>query len=114
MRPLVSRLMVIVAVLLVSAFALVCLIGPTGLTAYLDKRKEISILRSKKAALEQEVTDLSKENRDLDVQTSEQELQIRRRLKLVKPKEKLFIFDQQPGQRSPGRIQSPTDSPAGR
>ena len=42
MRPLVSRLMVIVAVLLVSAFALVCLIGPTGLTAYLDKRKEIA------------------------------------------------------------------------
>ena len=106
MRPLVSRLMVIVAVLLVSAFALVCLIGPTGLTAYLDKRKEISILRSKKAALEQEVTGLSKENRDLDVQTSEQELQIRRRLKLVKPKEKLFIFDG-----PPGRIHPPADSP---
>ena len=114
MRPLVSRLMVIVAVLLVSAFALVCLIGPTGLTAYLDKRKEISTLRSRKAALEREVSDLSKENRGLDVQTSEQELQIRRRLKLIKPKEKLFIFDQQPGQRSPGRIQPPAGSPAGR
>src|SRR5512139_3766201 len=107
MRPLVSRLMVIVAVLLVSAFALVCLIGPTGLTAYLDKRKEISTLRSKKAALEQEVTDLSKENHGLDVKASEQELEIRRRLKLVKPKEKHFIFDEQPGQHSPGRTQPP-------
>ena len=114
MRPVVTRLIIVALALLISGFAAVRLIGPNGLTAYLEKRKEIGALKTKKAALEHDVSNLRNEKHGLDAKPSKQEIEVRRRLGLLKPDEKLFIFEEQPGQRSPGQNQSPAGNPAAR
>jgi len=76
--------------------ALIALRGPQGVPALMEKRKEIRSLQEQNA-------DLSKENeqkRDriqrLRDSQAEQELEIRKRLKLVRPGETSFILPDSP------------------
>lgn len=75
---------------------LIALRGPQGVPALMEKRKEIRFLQEQNA-------DLSKENeqkRDriqrLRDSQAEQELEIRKRLKLVRPGETSFILPDPP------------------
>ncbi len=65
--------------------------GPHGVSAWMEKRQEIR-------EMEQQNTELSRENQlkreyieRLRQSQPEQELEIRKRLKLVKPNEKVFM-----------------------
>ena len=72
-------------------YAFVTMRGPHGIAAWMEKRQEIRQLEEGNAALSREnqlkrsYIDRLMESRD------EQELVIRRRLKLLKPNEKVFM-----------------------
>jgi len=65
--------------------------GPHGIAAWMEKRSEIRELEERNAVLSRE-NQLKKEYIErLQQSKAEQELEIRRRLKLVKPNEKVFL-----------------------
>ena len=71
--------------------------GPNGLSRLMEKRQEIRTLEQQNEALHKEIE--AKKNRIGRLMDSpeEQELEIRKRLKLVKPGEKSYIMgDAQP------------------
>ena len=87
-----SRLAYVFALFLVASYALVTLRGPKGLRAISEKREEIRELEKRNAALNQEIERKREHIRRLQENPAEQELEIRDRLKLVKPDEKVFII----------------------
>lgn len=76
-------------------YAFFTLRGPQGIPALMEKRREIQALEKRNADLAREI-ELRREkiNRLRDSQ-SEQELEIRQNLKLVRPGEKVFILQDQ-------------------
>lgn len=80
-----------VAVLLVASYAFVSLRGPRGLTALADKRVQIRELEKRNAALTRDIERKRAHIRRLNDNPAEQELEIRERLKLVHPNEKVYI-----------------------
>jgi cell division protein FtsB len=65
--------------------------GPHGIAAYMEKRQEIRELENSNAALARE-NQLKREYIDrLQQSAEEQQLEIRRKLMLVKPHEKVFM-----------------------
>jgi cell division protein FtsB len=99
MRVSAAKTAFIVAVLLVAAYAVYALRGPNGIPAVLEKREEIRQLEKRNADLAREIEQRRERISRLKESQSEQELEIRRRLKLVKPGEKVFIL--QDGQPAP-------------
>jgi len=76
------------------AYAFVALEGPTGIPALLAKRRQV-------AAYEQQNQQILRENMQkeqrierLENNSIEQEMEIRQRLKLAKPGEKIYILDE--------------------
>lgn len=70
--------------------------GPNGLSRLMEKRQEIRTLEQQNEALHKEIE--AKKNRigRLTDSPEEQELEIRKRLKLVKPGEKSYIMGDVP------------------
>ncbi len=90
------RVLYVIAILAAFAYAFYSLRGPEGVPAWLEKREEL--LR-----MEQQNTDLARTNEALRVRIqrlkespAEQEMEIRKRLKLVRPDEKVYILEDQP------------------
>lgn len=77
---------------IVAAYVLVALKGPQGLQALLEKRKEIRQLQEQNAALTRENERRKERIRRLEDSRSEQEMEIRKQLRLVKPGETTFIL----------------------
>lgn len=75
-----------------AAYVLVALKGPQGLQALLEKRKEIRQLQEQNAALTRENERRKERIRRLEDSRSEQEMEIRKQLRLVKPGETTFIL----------------------
>jgi cell division protein FtsB len=82
-----------IVVLCCVAYAFVELQGPNGIPALLAKRRQV-------AAYEKENQDILRENAQKEQRierlannTVEQEMEIRQRLKLAKPGEKIYILD---------------------
>ncbi len=72
-------------------YAFVTMRGPHGIAAYLEKRQQIQVLEEGNATLSRE-NQLKVEYIDrLEKSKEEQELEIRRKLLMVKPKEKVFM-----------------------
>ena len=72
-------------------YAFYAMRGPHGVAAWTQKRQEIRELEEHNAALSRE-NQLKREYIERLLQSkAEQELEIRRRLKLVKPNEKIFM-----------------------
>jgi cell division protein FtsB len=90
------------AVAIVAAYAWIAVHGPRGLDALLEKRREIQKLEEQNEALKRE----NEQRRDridrLEKNRSEQEMEIRKQLKLQRPGETTFILP------SP----EPSDAPA--
>ena len=91
MKSALIRVAYSVALVMAVIYAFYTIRGPHGVSAWMEKRQEIR-------EMEQQNTELSRENqlkRDyierLGDSQAEQELEIRRRWKLVKPKEKVFM-----------------------
>lgn len=93
MNALLRRLGLLIVVLLVAAYAVVVLRGPNGLTALAARRQAIRDLQEKNSSLEaenkrkRERIELLKHNRET------QDLEIREKLKLVRPGEEQVILD---------------------
>ncbi len=92
MRFAPARLVYIFAFLVVAGYAIFTLRGPTGVPGLLEKRRQIELLEKRNAALAAENARKSEHIRRLTNNTAEQELEIRQRLKLVRPDEKVYVL----------------------
>ena len=92
MKASLSGFAYVIAVLLVSSYAFVTLRGPQGLQAIAQKRSQIRALEKRNAGLALEIERKRAHIRRLSENPAEQELEIRERLKLVHPNEKVYII----------------------
>ena len=86
------RIAAVLAVVLAVGYVVTTLRGPQGFPAWMEKRREIRGLQEKNANLMQEIQmkrDRLKRLRDSE---AEQEEEIRKRLKLLRPGETSFIL----------------------
>jgi len=91
MKSTVIRVAYALALLASVAYAFFTMRGPHGVAAYMEKRQEIRDLEDGNAGLTRE-NQLKKEYIDrLEQNKDEQELEVRRKLWLVKPHEKVFM-----------------------
>ena len=81
---------------IVVAYAWIAVSGPQGLQTLLEKRREIRQLQEQNAALSREIEHRRDRIRRLEESPSEQEMEIRKQLKLLKPGETTFILPDGP------------------
>ncbi len=82
------------AIIGISAWA--ALRGPQGIQALIEKRREIRQLEEQNAASARENEQRREHIRRLEENSSEQDLEIRRHLKLLRPGETTFILPEAP------------------
>ena len=70
--------------------------GPQGIQALLEKRREIRQLQEQNATAARENERRQERIRRLQNSTSEQEMEIRKQLKLLRPGETTFILPEAP------------------
>src|SRR3954462_9173046 len=92
MKASIPRFAYAIAVLLVASYAFVTLRGPRGLQALSDKREQIREMEKRNSQLVKDIERKREHIRRLNENPAEQELEIRERLKLVKPNEKVYII----------------------
>ena len=80
-----------IAFLLVASYAFVTLHGPKGVQALIDKRAQIHDMEKRNADLAKDIERKREHIKRLGDNSAEQELEIRERLKLIRPNEKVFI-----------------------
>jgi cell division protein FtsB len=79
------------ALMMAVVYAFFTMRGPHGISAYVEKRRQISEMEERNATLARE-NQLEREYIERLAQSeADQEIEIRRRLKLVKPNEKVFM-----------------------
>ena len=100
MKSSVAKLGYAVAVLIAASYAFVTLRG--GIPALIQKQGEIRTLEKQNADLAREIEFRRERIQRLREDESEQELEIRQRLKLVRPGEKVFILQEPVAQKNPG------------
>ena len=87
-----ARYVYVIAFLVVASYAVFTLRGPTGVPGLWEKRRQIDLLEKRNAALAQENERRREHIQRLTNNPAEQELEIRQRLKLVHPDEKVYIL----------------------
>lgn len=85
----------VVAVLAIVGYALVALQGPQGIPGLIEKRHQIQELEKMNADLARKIGAQRDRIGRFSDGKSDPELEIRHRLKLVKPDEKVFILQDQ-------------------
>jgi cell division protein FtsB len=86
----------LVLLAIVIAYAWIAVSGPQGLQALLEKRREIRQLQEQNAVLNREIEHRRDRIRRLEDSRSEQEMEIRKQLKLLRPGETTFILPDGP------------------
>jgi cell division protein FtsB len=100
MSAILRRIAYLAAFAIVAAYGYVALRGPQGIPALLDKQREIRRLQEENANLQREI-DLKRERiKKLHDSPAEQEIEIRKRLKLLRPGETSFILPDPPKQQT--------------
>ena len=94
MKKPVVRFAYLLAFLAVVSYAFVTLRGPRGLSVLFDRQAQIQQMEKRNAALAEEIERKRERIKRLETNPSEQELEIRDRLKLVHPNEKVYIIGQ--------------------
>lgn len=92
MRSRVTKFSYAVAVLVAASYALVTL--RDGIPALMQRQKEIRALEKQNAELNRDIEFRRARIERLRADESAQELEIRQRLKLVRPGEKVFILQE--------------------
>jgi cell division protein FtsB len=92
MKASLPRFAYVIAFVLVFSYAFVTLRGPKGLHAIAEKRVQIRELEKRNAAIALDIERKRAHIRRLTDNPAEQELEIRERLKLVRPNEKVYII----------------------
>ena len=90
---LLHRLGYTAAILAVLGYAVVTLRGPKGISGLMAKRQQIEQMEKRNATLAQENERLREHIQRLAENPAQQELEIRQRLKLVKPGEKVYLLN---------------------
>jgi len=85
------RIVSVLGVVLLASYAYVTLRGPRGIPALLEKQRQIEQLEQRNTALARDIERQREHIRRLAENPAQQELEIRERLKLVHPGEKIFI-----------------------
>jgi len=86
----------LLAAALIAAYALIAIKGPQGIETLLEKRREIRQLQEQNAAAAH-ANQLRKERiKRLEDSQSEQEMEIRKQLRLLRPGETTFILPETP------------------
>jgi len=88
--PLV-RIAYFAAFLAAASYAFFTLRGPHGIPWLLEKQREIHEMEDRNAKLDREIERMRDHIKRLETNPSEQELEVRERLKLLKPGEKVYI-----------------------
>jgi cell division protein FtsB len=78
----------------VAIYAAVTLTGPHGVHAWMEKERLIQEMQKRNASEAQQIERIKEHIKRLDDNPDEQEREIRERLKLVHPDEKIFITGQ--------------------
>ena len=79
------------AFLAAASYAFFTLRGPRGIPGLLAKQREIHVMEDRNMRLAREIERMRDHIKRLESNPSEQELEIRQRLKLLKPGEKVYI-----------------------
>lgn len=87
----------------VAVYAWIAVSGPQGLQTLLEKHREIRELQEQNAALTRELEHRRDRIRRLEDSRSEQEMEIRKQLKLLRPGETTFILPEGPKDASPAQ-----------
>ena len=95
---LIRRIAVLIVFVLVGVYGYLSLRGPQGVPALMDKWGEIRRLEEDNANLQRENDYRRERIKKLQDSPSEQELEIRKQLKLLRPGETSFILPDQPKQ----------------
>ena len=85
------RIVSVLGVVLLASYAYVTLRGPRGIPALLEKQRQIEQLERRNTMLARDIERQREHIRRLAESPAQQELEIRERLKLVRPGEKIFI-----------------------
>jgi cell division protein FtsB len=94
MRPPFKKWAFAVAFVAVASYAVVTLSGPHGIRALQEKQRLIQEMQKRNTVEAQKIERIKEHIKRLDDNPAEQELEIRERLKLVHPDEKVFITGQ--------------------
>jgi cell division protein FtsB len=89
-----SRYAYTLILFLLAGYAYIALRGPRGLRGLLEKQDQIHQMEQRIADRQREIERKKEHIRRLESNPAEQELEIRERLKLVHPNEKVFIIGQ--------------------
>lgn len=95
---LIRRVAVLIVFVLAGVYGYVSLRGPQGIPALMEKWREIRKLEEDNASLQRENDYRRERIKKLQESPSEQELEIRKQLKLLRPGETSFILPDQPKQ----------------
>ncbi len=93
-----ARTAYLVALLAVLGYAIFTLRGPHGIPALLERQRQIEEMQQRNAKLDREIERMREHVKRLTDNPAQQELEIRERLKLVKPGEKVYITGEPPKQ----------------
>lgn len=93
MRNPVFKTLSVIAILGCVGYAVVSLEGPNGIPELLAKRHQIAEYEAQNQQILRENTQKEERIDRLENNSVEQEMEIRQRLKLAKPGEKIFILD---------------------
>jgi cell division protein FtsB len=88
-----ARLGYVAAFLIVVSYAFVALRGPKGIPGLLAKQQQIHTMEARNALLAEENERMREHIERLANNPAEQELEIRQRLKLVHPGEKVYLLN---------------------
>jgi cell division protein FtsB len=94
----IRRVGIAVAFAAMALYAAAVLRGPQGIAALMEQRKEIQALQAQNATLALENQRKKERIQRLKDSPSEQELEIRKQLKLLRPGETSFILPEAPSQ----------------
>ena len=86
-----ARFVFAVAFILVAGYSFVTLRGPRGIPALLEKQRQIEVLEKRNAALAREIERKREHVKRLTDNPGEQELEVREKLKMLHPGEKVYI-----------------------
>lgn len=107
----VRPVLLLIAFALIAAFGYIAFEGPQGISALEDKRGEIRKLEEENANLQREVQYRRERIKKLQESPSEQELEVRKNLKLLRPGETSFILPDRPKPEG-SKPASPSEPPA--
>jgi cell division protein FtsB len=106
----VRRAILVIVFALIGVYGLMELRGPQGLPALKERWTEIRRLEEENANLQRENNYRRERINKLESSVSEQELEIRKKLKLLRPGETSFILPEQPKRPLDQSADQPPDS----